>query len=65
MMIPPSICINNLDMDQRMHDTSVGHWSHTFWGTWGYIHLPNANFIKLLDQSKLTLGDYHNEHKES
>jgi hypothetical protein len=25
MMIPPSICINNLDMDQRMHDTSVGH----------------------------------------
>jgi hypothetical protein len=58
MMIPPSICINNLDMDQRVHDASVGHRSHTFRGTWGYIHLPNADFIKSLDQSELTLEAY-------
>jgi hypothetical protein len=44
----PSICIDNLDMEQKVHNLSVGNRSHTFQGTWGYIHIPKADFMKML-----------------
>jgi hypothetical protein len=54
----PSICIDNLDMEQKVHDLSVGNQSHTFRGTWGYIHIPNKDFMKTLDSSQLTMSAY-------
>ncbi|PLW32873.1 hypothetical protein PCANC_07072 [Puccinia coronata f. sp. avenae] len=58
LKMPPSICIDNLDMEQRVHEASVGHRSHTFRGTWGYVHLPNCDFVASLDQSELSLEAY-------
>ncbi|PLW57432.1 hypothetical protein PCANC_01769 [Puccinia coronata f. sp. avenae] len=49
---------HNLDMEQKFHDLSVGNRSHTFRGTWGYIHIPNKDFMKTLDSSQLTMSAY-------
>ncbi|POV98547.1 hypothetical protein PSHT_13967 [Puccinia striiformis] len=57
--VAPSICIDDIDMEQRVHDLSVGNRSHTFCGTWGYIHLPNRALLRNLDMSELTLQAYH------
>ncbi|KAH9456486.1 hypothetical protein Pst134EB_012684 [Puccinia striiformis f. sp. tritici] len=59
-----SICIDNIDMEQRVHQSSVGHRSHTFRGTWGYIHLPNKKLLATLDCSQLTLDAYHEAIKQ-
>jgi hypothetical protein len=56
--IAPTICIDNIDMEQRVHDLSVGNRSKTFRGKWGYIHLPNALFLRSLNPDELTLQAY-------
>jgi hypothetical protein len=63
--IAPTICIDNIDMEQRVHDLSVGNRSKTFRGTWGYIHLPNASFLRTLDPEELTLAAYHDSIKKA
>ncbi|KAA1128579.1 hypothetical protein PGTUg99_004374 [Puccinia graminis f. sp. tritici] len=57
--IGPSICIDNLDMEEQVHNHSVGHRSMMFHGTWGYIHHPNPNLLKSLDPSQLRLSLYY------
>ncbi|KAI7958836.1 hypothetical protein MJO28_002627 [Puccinia striiformis f. sp. tritici] len=56
--IAPTLCIDNLDIEQKVHDLSVGNRSHTYRGTWGYIHLPDLELVKTLDASELTLSAY-------
>ncbi|POW10466.1 hypothetical protein PSTT_06094 [Puccinia striiformis] len=56
--IAPTLCIDNLDFEQKVHDLSVGNRSHTYRGTWGYIHLPDLELVKTLDASELTLSAY-------
>ncbi|KNF05647.1 hypothetical protein PSTG_01050 [Puccinia striiformis f. sp. tritici PST-78] len=56
--IAPTICIDNIDMEQRVHDLSVGNRSNTFRGTWGYIHVPNPSLTQSLDFKELTLEAY-------
>ncbi|KAH9445354.1 hypothetical protein Pst134EA_031337 [Puccinia striiformis f. sp. tritici] len=56
--ISPTLCIDNLDIEQKVHDLSVGNRSHTYRGTWGYIHLPDLELVKTLDASELTLSAY-------
>ena len=58
-LIPPTICIDNIDMEERVHQSSIGNWTHTFCGTWGYLHLPNEKLIAKLDPLELMLGAYH------
>ncbi|PLW26243.1 hypothetical protein PCASD_22664 [Puccinia coronata f. sp. avenae] len=58
-LIPPTICIVNIDMEERVHQSSIGHRTHTFRGMWGYLHLPNEKLIATLDPLELTLGAYH------
>ncbi|PLW46263.1 hypothetical protein PCASD_03796 [Puccinia coronata f. sp. avenae] len=58
--IAPSICIDNIDMEEKVRNISVGHRAFTFRGTWGYVHSPDAELIASLDQSELTLESYHN-----
>jgi hypothetical protein len=36
--VPPIICFDNLNFQQKVHMKSVGHSSIMFHGTWGYIH---------------------------
>ncbi|KAA1073580.1 hypothetical protein PGT21_016451 [Puccinia graminis f. sp. tritici] len=57
--IAPTICIDNIDMVQGVHDISVGNRSKTFRGTWGYIHVPNASLLECLNPDELTLSSYH------
>ncbi|KAA1099875.1 hypothetical protein PGT21_023486 [Puccinia graminis f. sp. tritici] len=59
LLYGPTICIDNLDMEQRVHAHSVGHRSMTFHGTWGYVHTPNSGLMESLDQSKLSLESYY------
>ncbi|KAH9460717.1 hypothetical protein Pst134EB_008878 [Puccinia striiformis f. sp. tritici] len=59
MPMAASICIDNIDMEQRVHQISVGKRSHTFRGTWGYIHLPDKKLLATLDPQELTTEAYH------
>ncbi|KAH9443423.1 hypothetical protein MJO29_008185 [Puccinia striiformis f. sp. tritici] len=56
--IAPSLCIDNLDIEQKVHELSVGKRSHTYRGTWGYIHLPDQQLVSTLNSSELTLSAY-------
>ncbi|OAV95676.1 hypothetical protein PTTG_26554 [Puccinia triticina 1-1 BBBD Race 1] len=56
--LAPSICIDNIDMVQRVHDLSVGNRSNTFCGTWGYIHVPNNSLLCTLNLEELTLNAF-------
>jgi hypothetical protein len=57
-VVSPIICIDNLDIEQHVHTNSIGHQSHTFHGTWGYIHFPSPNLLKTLDTSELTVESF-------
>ncbi|POV96090.1 hypothetical protein PSHT_15319 [Puccinia striiformis] len=56
--IAPTICIDNIDMEQHVHDISVGNRSNTFRGTWGYIHVPDPALLQTLNLEDLTLKAY-------
>ncbi|EFP91557.1 uncharacterized protein PGTG_17611 [Puccinia graminis f. sp. tritici CRL 75-36-700-3] len=56
--IAPTICIDNIDMEQGVHNLSVGNRSKTFRGTWGYVHVPNISLIRSLNPEELTLAAY-------
>ncbi|KNF01069.1 hypothetical protein PSTG_05699 [Puccinia striiformis f. sp. tritici PST-78] len=55
----PFICIDNLDMEERVHLVSVGHRSMMFHGCWGYIHTPPKDLLESLDLSEINLKTYH------
>ncbi|KAA1115001.1 hypothetical protein PGT21_029101 [Puccinia graminis f. sp. tritici] len=57
--LAPSLCIDNLDMEQRVHLASVGTQNRMFHGTWGYIHVHSKSLLDSLDPDKLTLAEYH------
>ncbi|PLW13244.1 hypothetical protein PCANC_18007 [Puccinia coronata f. sp. avenae] len=54
----PFICINNLDMEEKVHMASVGDQTSMFHGTWGYVQLPNKSLLDSLDASQLNLKTY-------
>ncbi|KAA1074656.1 hypothetical protein PGT21_014869 [Puccinia graminis f. sp. tritici] len=55
----PFICIDNLDMEERVHMASVGHRSMMFHGTWGYIHTPHKALLDSLDWSEINLNAFN------
>ncbi|KAI7949243.1 hypothetical protein MJO28_008064 [Puccinia striiformis f. sp. tritici] len=55
LALAPTLCIDNIDMEQRVHQKSVGKRNTMFRGTWGYLHLPDKAFIASLDSSELNL----------
>jgi hypothetical protein len=61
--IAPSICIDNIDIEQRVHQSSVGVRSNTFRGTWGYIHLPDKKLLQTLDLAEINLSAYNHSLK--
>ncbi|PLW31841.1 hypothetical protein PCANC_17206 [Puccinia coronata f. sp. avenae] len=54
----PFVCIDNLDMQEKVHMSSIGHRSMMFHGTWGYVHMPSQELLDTLDGSKLDLTTY-------
>ncbi|KAA1129259.1 hypothetical protein PGTUg99_021218 [Puccinia graminis f. sp. tritici] len=62
--VAPIMCIDNLDMEERIQLASVGKQNRMFHGTWGYIHIPSDNLMKTLDPNQLTLQLYHNALKD-
>ncbi|KAA1066010.1 hypothetical protein PGT21_018262 [Puccinia graminis f. sp. tritici] len=63
-VVSPIICIDNLDIEQHVHTNSIGHQSHTFHGTWGYIQFPSPELLKTLDTSELTLDCFNEAMKK-
>ncbi|KAA1139302.1 hypothetical protein PGTUg99_037688 [Puccinia graminis f. sp. tritici] len=57
--LAPPLCIDNLDMEQRVHLASVRTQNRMFHGTWGYIHIPSDTLLDPLDPNQLTLAAYH------
>ncbi|KAA1089275.1 hypothetical protein PGT21_012446 [Puccinia graminis f. sp. tritici] len=55
----PILCIDNLDMEERIQLATVGKQNRMFHGTWGYIHLPSKNLMQRLDPNEITLKAYH------
>ncbi|KAI7934321.1 hypothetical protein MJO28_017167 [Puccinia striiformis f. sp. tritici] len=55
----PFICIDNLDMEERIHLVSVGHRSMMFHGCWGYIHTPPKELLESLNLSEINLETYN------
>ncbi|EFP91373.1 uncharacterized protein PGTG_17027 [Puccinia graminis f. sp. tritici CRL 75-36-700-3] len=58
--LAPPLCIDNLDMEERVHLASIGTQNRMFHGTWGYIHVPSQALWDSLDPSEMTLEAYHN-----
>ncbi|PLW58264.1 hypothetical protein PCANC_00916 [Puccinia coronata f. sp. avenae] len=54
-VLPPSICFDNLDFQQKVHMKSVGHYAIMFHGTWGYLHSPPASILPHLDPAEMTI----------
>ncbi|KAH9468225.1 hypothetical protein Pst134EA_011854 [Puccinia striiformis f. sp. tritici] len=63
--IAPPLCIDNLDMEERVHQASIGKQTRMFHGTWGYIHIPSKSLMDTLDPQELTLLAYHNSLKHA
>ncbi|POW02062.1 hypothetical protein PSTT_12058 [Puccinia striiformis] len=64
-IIAPPICIDNLDMEQRIHQPSVGRQTQMFHGTWGYVHVPSKSLMDTLNPAELTLEAYHESLKKA
>ncbi|EFP85455.2 uncharacterized protein PGTG_11811 [Puccinia graminis f. sp. tritici CRL 75-36-700-3] len=57
-IIAPTMCIDNIDIEQRIHQQAIGNQTKTFRGTWGYIHLPDRKLLENLDASELDLTTF-------
>jgi hypothetical protein len=57
-IMPPFLCIDNLDFEQRVHAKSLGHTSKMFHGTWGYIHHLNPKLVSSVPAGDLSLESY-------
>ncbi|EFP92166.2 uncharacterized protein PGTG_17896 [Puccinia graminis f. sp. tritici CRL 75-36-700-3] len=62
--IAPIICIDNLDIEERVHTHSTGHRNHTFHGKWGYVHLPSDDLLNSLDMDEINLTTFHSALKK-
>ncbi|PLW31054.1 hypothetical protein PCASD_16050 [Puccinia coronata f. sp. avenae] len=54
----PFLCIDNLDIEEKVHMASITNQSMMFHGTWGYVQLPSKALLESLDKSELNLGAY-------
>ncbi|KAH9449919.1 hypothetical protein Pst134EA_026630 [Puccinia striiformis f. sp. tritici] len=54
-ILAPFLCYDNLDFQEKVHNSSVGHTSQMFHGTWGYIHSPSVSLLRQLDPAQLTV----------
>ncbi|KAA1122124.1 hypothetical protein PGTUg99_028888 [Puccinia graminis f. sp. tritici] len=61
--VAPILCIDNLDMEERIQIATVGKQNRMFHGTWGYIHVPSSDLMNSLNPDNLTLSAYHNSLK--
>ncbi|KAA1078862.1 hypothetical protein PGTUg99_010718 [Puccinia graminis f. sp. tritici] len=57
--LAPFLCIDNLDFEECIHTKSLGHSTHMFHGTWGYIHHPSPELIASVPSVDLTPEAYH------
>ncbi|POW03187.1 hypothetical protein PSHT_11758 [Puccinia striiformis] len=64
-ILAPPICIDNLDMEQKVHQATIGRQTRMFHGTWGYVHVPSKNLMDTLDPAKLTREAYHDSLKKA
>ncbi|PLW12041.1 hypothetical protein PCANC_20440 [Puccinia coronata f. sp. avenae] len=54
----PFLCIDNLDIQEKVHTVSITDRSMMFHGTWGYVQLPSKALLDSLEKSERNLGAY-------
>ena len=52
------MCLNNLDIEEQVHNHTIGNQTNNFQGTWGYVHLPSPDLIGFLDWDKINLQKF-------
>ncbi|EFP91832.2 uncharacterized protein PGTG_18026 [Puccinia graminis f. sp. tritici CRL 75-36-700-3] len=57
--LAPLLCIDNLDLEERVQMATVGKQDRTFHGTWGYLHIPSNNLMNTISPAELTLEAYN------
>ncbi|KNE98488.1 hypothetical protein PSTG_08228 [Puccinia striiformis f. sp. tritici PST-78] len=60
----PFICLDNLDIEEKVHMASVENRTMMFHGTWGYVQLPCKSLLDTLDRSELNMAVYRNAIKD-
>jgi hypothetical protein len=63
--IGPNICIDNLDIEERVHTHAIGNHNRMFHGTWGYIHLPSQDLAESLDWKEVNLQSFQDAMKRA
>lgn len=58
------ICIDNIDMMERVHSRRLDATSKTYHGTWGYIHYLKPDFISCLNSTNCTVPAFQQYLKE-
>lgn len=58
------ICIDNIDMMERVHSRRVDATSKTYHGTWGYVHYLNPSLISGLNFHECTVASFQQYLKE-
>ncbi|PLW49009.1 hypothetical protein PCASD_05114 [Puccinia coronata f. sp. avenae] len=62
--LSPFLCIDNLDIQEKVHTVSITDFSMMFHGTWGYVQLPSKALLDSLEKSELNLGAYQQAVKD-
>ncbi|POW21434.1 hypothetical protein PSHT_02480 [Puccinia striiformis] len=60
----PLMCIDNLDMEERVQMATVGNQTRMFHGSWGYLHIPSEALWCTLNKDELSLEAYHKALKQ-
>ncbi|KAH9453954.1 hypothetical protein Pst134EB_014055 [Puccinia striiformis f. sp. tritici] len=60
----PFICLDNLDIEEKVHMASVENRTMMFHRTWGYVQLPCKSLLDTLDCSELNMAVYRNAIKD-
>ncbi|OAV92777.1 hypothetical protein PTTG_27538 [Puccinia triticina 1-1 BBBD Race 1] len=59
------ICLDNLDFEESIHEKSIEKTTQMFHGTWGYLHVPDAQLISQFDPEEFSLKCYQKAIQDS
>jgi hypothetical protein len=63
--LSPTICIDNIDFEERVHFKSVEKSSHMFHGTWGYVHTLDCTLMEGKDPHDFSMKRFKQAIKDS
>lgn len=61
----PLWCLDNIDIEARVHDKNVDSYSRMFHGTWGYLHDVPEHLLEDVSEEDINLKAYLDAVKKS